>query len=71
MKNKLVLGLATVAMIAAPLAPASAHGWDHHGGWGRGGGGLLFGVGAAVGAVAGAAFTLEYTNPSFRTPRWC
>jgi hypothetical protein len=57
MKNKLVLSLATAAMIAAPLAPASAHGWDHRG-WGHGGGGLLFGVGAAVGAVAGAAVTL-------------
>ena len=43
----------TVPMLAATLAitpmTADAHGW--HGG-GHGGGGLLFGIGAAVGALA-------------------
>ncbi|BFI95531.1 MAG: hypothetical protein RSP_10410 [Rhodanobacter sp.] len=33
----MVIGMAVVAAVAMPLS-ASAHGWDHDGGWGRHGG---------------------------------
>jgi hypothetical protein len=50
----LVLSLTAAAMlVASPAAPASARGW-HHGH----GGGLLFGVGAAVGALVVGAATI-------------
>jgi hypothetical protein len=50
MKTKLLAtGLLATALVAVPMAPASAHGFNH-------GRDALFGIGAAVGAVAlGAA----------------
>jgi hypothetical protein len=46
----------SVALVAAPLASASAHDhWRHDGG-----GGLIFGLGAAVGALAVGIVTLPF-----------
>jgi hypothetical protein len=48
-KTALVGALAAVAMVAAPVSPASAHGYRH-------GGGPIFGLAAlAAGVVVGAA----------------
>ncbi len=52
-RTAIAAALVSAAFIAAPLAPASAH--DH---WGRRGGGLIFGLGAAVGALAVGAATI-------------